>query len=65
LAHFLEQGIAINLNCEDFYEDFKTACEEVISMTIFNSNKMNLPLLYVPSTELNNTITYVGSPFLV
>lgn len=39
----------INLRCEEFYIDFKNACEYVIKMESFNSEKMNRPLLYVPN----------------
>ncbi len=39
---------AINLKCEEFYADFKKACEEVIAKTSFKSSKMNKPLLDVP-----------------
>lgn len=38
----------INLKCEDFYNDFKKACEEVVEMKTFKSKKMNVPLLFVP-----------------
>jgi hypothetical protein len=38
----------INLRCEDFYIDFKGACEEVLKMKTFKSNKMNEPLLIIP-----------------
>lgn len=38
----------INLECEEFYKDFKMACEKVIEMNNFKSGKMNRALLYVP-----------------
>ena len=38
----------INLRCEDFYADFKGACDEVIAMTTFASSKMSRALLSVP-----------------
>lgn len=49
MEHLVEYDGRINLNCDDFYEDFKSACEEVIAMTSFPSNKMDLPLITVPS----------------
>lgn len=44
----------LNLRCEDFYEDFKSACEEVISKE-FNdiNNKMNRDLLLIPGDTFN------------
>lgn len=55
----------INIKCENFYEDFKGACEEVIKMTTFPSKKMGKPLLEIPditsatvkSTTANNAST--------
>lgn len=44
----------INLKCEDFYVDFKSACEEVIKMETFNSLKMTQPMLEVPSYPTEN-----------
>lgn len=42
----------LNLRCEDFYLDFKNACEEVIKMTFHNADdKMNKQLLSVPELE--------------
>jgi hypothetical protein len=38
----------LNLKCEDFYNDFKAACEEVLGMDFPEDNKMNRPLLIVP-----------------
>jgi uncharacterized protein involved in outer membrane biogenesis len=48
----------LNLNCENFYLDFKNGCKEIISMNHFNSNKMDLPLIYIPS--LNSEISITG-----
>jgi hypothetical protein len=44
-----EKNKRLNLKCEDFYEDFKKACKEVIAMN-FNdaNNKMNKDFLSVP-----------------
>lgn len=52
--HFTDTSLPkVNLRCEDFYIDFKNACEEVIKMTSFQSNKMNRPLLSVPDTNIS------------
>jgi hypothetical protein len=50
----------INLRCEDFYADFKNACEEVIAMETFASNKMGRRLLTVPKLTITN-IPYSGT----
>jgi hypothetical protein len=42
----------INLKCEDFYIDFKGACEEVLKMETFKNPKMDEPLLIIPSKAL-------------
>jgi hypothetical protein len=49
-----KEGKRINLKCEDFYTDFKTACEEVIKMPGAIEVKMNKPFLEVPdhSTDI-------------
>jgi hypothetical protein len=41
-------GLTINLKCEDFYEDFKNACSEVIQKEFKNEDKMNKNLLSLP-----------------
>ncbi|EJL63950.1 hypothetical protein [Flavobacterium sp. CF136] len=50
----------INLCCEDLYIDFKKACEEVLAMTTYNSKKMSLSLLSVPS-DIANSTSYSGT----
>lgn len=50
----------INLRCEDFYTDFKGACEEVIAMTTFASGKMSRPLLSVPDSSSPSSIAHSG-----
>jgi hypothetical protein len=50
-AHLMlhSNGERLNLRCEDFYEDFKMACIEVIKREFPNpEDKMNKPLLSVP-----------------
>lgn len=54
MAHLIEHSGKMNLKCEDMYLDFKSACEEVLSMTTFSSNKMELPLLFVPATTADD-----------
>lgn len=41
-------GLTINLKCEDFYNDFKNACLEVIQKKFDDEDKMNQDLLFVP-----------------
>lgn len=60
MTHLVNHGNKVNLKCEDFYSDFKLACEEIIAKATFPSNKMNLPLLDVPTNPFN-TINYSGS----
>lgn len=45
----------INLKCENFYADFKAACEEVIAMPSFQSKKMDKPLLELPDISAPST----------
>ena len=54
LANLVVNNGIINLKCEDFYDDFKNACLEIISMP-FNEtdNKMNLAFLQLPVSDLN------------
>jgi len=47
--HLLLYGNGLNLKCEDFYEDFKNACLEVIDMEFPDkNNKINKEILFVP-----------------
>ncbi|RZL46265.1 MAG: hypothetical protein EOO93_26150 [Pedobacter sp.] len=48
----------INLKCEDFYIDFKNACEEVLAMKTFNSKKASIPFLNIPD---DTNISYSGT----
>lgn len=54
-AHLEKIGSQVNLRCEDFYSDFKAACEEVIATDTFLSQKMNQPLLQVPDAISPNS----------
>ena len=51
VKHQKDEVDKINLKCEDFFEDFKLACEEVKNMTEFKSNKMGMIFLNVPSVN--------------
>lgn len=56
----------VNLKCEDFYGDFRDACNEVIGKT-FTSGKMTRDLMVVPdpvssgSTSSGTSISYSGT----
>ncbi|MEK6726709.1 MAG: hypothetical protein AABY54_09230 [Deltaproteobacteria bacterium] len=53
-SHLLlhENNERLNLKCEDFYNDFKNACIEVVNMEFSDSDdKMNKQLLSVPELE--------------
>jgi hypothetical protein len=54
LGHLIEQGGRINLKVEEFYEDFKQACEYTINMSFASGDKMNLDFLQVPGTGFNS-----------
>lgn len=53
-AHLVESNDRLNLKVEDFYQDFKEACEFVINDTYPTENKMNKPLLQVPGLGFNS-----------
>ena len=61
MPHLEEHGGKINLKCENFYNDFKNACNEILLMTTFPSNKMGSPLLYVPGVSTN--ISFSGTTY--
>ena len=46
-------GNRINLRCEDFYVDFKQACEEVINHNFPDKDKMNKSFLSVPDYPMD------------
>jgi len=47
-----DNGNRINLRCEDFYADFRQACEEVIKMPAQVEQKLSQPFLSVPDAEI-------------
>jgi hypothetical protein len=53
MSHLTIWGDRLNLRCEDFYLDFKLACEEVISKTFPTSDKMNYGFLKIPNLQMN------------
>lgn len=46
----LGQTGEINFNADELYEDFKSACEEVINMNFAQPNKMNEAKIYINCT---------------
>jgi len=54
MAHLIEHNDKINLKVEDFYSDFKQACEYVINMSFPTGDKMNENFLFVPGDEFNS-----------
>lgn len=54
-AHLALNGTRLNLKCEDFYQDFKDACLEVINLNFSQSDKMNSDLLEVPDPNALQT----------
>ena len=56
-GHLIESNNRLNLKVEDFYEDFKDACEYVINYAFPLTDKMNNPFLEVPGTGFNSGTT--------
>ena len=52
-----DNGKRINLRCEDFYHDFKTACEEVLGMPDPVATKLDAPFLAIPDYNENHGLT--------
>lgn len=57
--HLTVFGNSVNLKVEDFYKDFKEACEYVIIQTYSETDKMNGAFLYVPGETFNAGTTIV------
>jgi hypothetical protein len=53
-AHLVDDGGRLNLKVEDFYADFKLACEHVIGMNFPSGDKMDKEFLEVPGTGFNS-----------
>ncbi len=54
MAHLVKHDNRLNLKVEDFYTDFKVACEFVIAKTYPNGDKMNADFLEVPGDAFNS-----------
>jgi hypothetical protein len=52
-AHLLQDNGRLNLKVEDFYADFKLACEHVIADAYPTDNKMEKPFIQVPGDNFN------------
>lgn len=48
-----DNGQRMNLKCEDFYTDFRGACEEVLNAHYEANDKMNQPFLAVPDYPID------------
>lgn len=51
MGHMVEVNGRINLKAEDFYSDFKSACEYVINIDYPINNKMNQDFLTIPDQQ--------------
>lgn len=59
-------GLTVNLRCEDFYKDFRNACDEVINTQFEDlNNKMNKELLSVPQEQRKLGATHPTSGFIL
>jgi hypothetical protein len=54
MAHITEHDGKINFKAEEFYCDFKQACEFVINQSFPIGDKMNENFLIVPGSEFNS-----------
>jgi len=57
MAHLVERNGRLNLKVEDFYNDFKDACNYVISQNYPIRDKMNADFLEVPGLAFNSGTT--------
>lgn len=61
MGHLIENNGRLNLKIEDFYQDFKDACNYVMTQTYPAGDKMNADFLEVPGTTFNSgTIITTG-----
>jgi len=66
MGHLNEGNGRLNLKVEDFYNDFKLACEHVMNITYPAGDKMNQDFLQVPGSAFNsgtNNVTEITSNF--
>ena len=54
--NLVKTGEITNLRCEDFYQDFKIACQEVIEMKFLDDDKMNNALISIPGAKFNDIV---------
>jgi hypothetical protein len=59
MPHLVEHDGKINLRCEDFYNDFKNACLEIIAKDEFPTTKVKSPLLHTPG--VCQSLTFSGT----
>jgi len=59
MSHLVVHNGVLNLKCEDFYNHFRLACEEVIRKTDFRSNKIDSPFIHTPG--VCESLTFSGS----
>ena len=57
MAHLVESNGRLNLKVEDFYNDFKDACNYIISQNYTNGDKMNADFLEVTGLAFNSGTT--------
>lgn len=63
LGHLVQHNGRLNLKVENFYQEFKEACEHVISIKFPNNDKMNVGFLEVPGNFSDiDVFTATGSP---
>jgi hypothetical protein len=61
LEHLNQHDGRLNLKVEDFYQDFKGACEHVINIEYGTNDKMNSDFLEIPGDESDSgLITATG-----
>lgn len=53
----------INFKCEDFYQDFKSACEEILLKIYPFDDKMNKPILSIPDETTKNVNCNTGTTY--
>jgi len=59
MAHLVETNGRLNLKVEDFYNDFKEACNYVIIQTYPSGDKMNEDFLELPGMTFNAELSFI------
>ena len=57
MGHLIENNGRLNLKVEDFYQDFKDACNYIRTQTYPKGDKMNADFLEVPGATFNSGTT--------